>query len=323
MTDVTTRILEIVESWPVGMRRDFHWYLGRWQGRTAMGRADETTAPSKPYWLLFPPWLARKVNRGRHRRLITDTLLEDILVGQYCVFLAFRMQDDLYDGQIKRRSLIFVSDQLLLEAERIFLKHYRRHPGFWTPYHRCLEDTIRGIVVADELQKSVNSDPSVILREYARVSAIFKIGSLAVCMSGIRDADWPALAAACDNMAVVSQIIDDMQDLQEDLRRGRINYAAQVIIGRSSAPVPSMDKLPGLIAENMAYSDALMVLCNDMDRNLRSAARIMRSLGLRESKKYLETMRGSIAIMRDTLHAERVRFVFEGLVLNETGDAKT
>ncbi len=308
MYDITTRLAQVAAIWPAAMQNDLRRYMRLWKDRPET--AGEAAADS--YWLLLPQWLAEKINGGRKRRAASDAFVNDILFGQYCLFLAVRIQDDLYDRHARRQSLIFITDQLLLEAGRIFIRHHRRSPGFWPLYHGCLEATTQGIVVADGLQKSMMADPRILLREYARVSSEFKIGSASICIRWNRTADWPAIAAACDRLAMATQIIDDLQDIMEDLHRGRINYAAQVLAGGSYSSDASLERLPGIIAENMAYSDGLSTLMSEIDKNLRWARRLLRPLGIPAAETYIGEMRDSIMTMRKALHIKRVQFVFDG-----------
>jgi hypothetical protein len=183
-----------------------------------------------PSWMVVPRALnaAYRSNGSRPGR----SFLADVLWGQYCLFQCIRLQDDVFDGHTTDLALVYASDQFLIEAERTFAKHFARSSRFWAVFRKAVESTTRAILQVDELQKRVGCDPARLAREYAKVNAIFKVGTTAVCLQHRRPRDVAAVDRFADDYAMADQILDDLDDVEEDLRRGRFNYVAQRICGR-------------------------------------------------------------------------------------------
>jgi hypothetical protein len=306
MIDVARRLKDAVEAWPPALRDEFIRYTST---PPAAGRQPD----AEPYWLLFPAWLAEKINSESAARPIGDTFLDDILWGQYCLFLAIRIQDDLYDGQAQERALIYASDQFFFEADARYTRHMGAHAPFWDLYHHFREETTRGIIAADELQKTLQGNPEMLLAEYIRVAAIFKIAMAAVCFRGNREADFVPLAATADHLAAAGQMEDDFCDLIEDLNRGRINYAAQVILQRPTFPPPSSAGLVDLVAHNLVYTDGVTTLFSAIEHHWNLATTLMMPLNLPSVRANVETARQGLEAMRMKFHAQRMRLIFGDL----------
>src|SRR5512139_3504209 len=168
--------------WPV--RRDLGRYLHHARRdrrqRTVLRSGDRVPA----YWLLLPLWIWK--TQARHAR---PQLLNDVLWAQYCLYLAVRINDDLLDGQAKSANLLSASRAFLVEGEKTFRTCFPRPSPFWQYYRSCIRTTRSAILRVQMMQKDPHTEPSRLLQEYSRVSAIFKVGSFALCTL-LRHRDW-------------------------------------------------------------------------------------------------------------------------------------
>lgn len=182
-----------------------------------------------PSWRLLPSMLAERSRHDSGRARLPRSFLRDVRWGQYCLYLFTRFQDDLFDGQSDSPVSIYASDQCLFEAERVFSLYFPKNAWFWGVYRDSLRLTTRSIVEVDRLQQRASGRPGQLLEGYARVGEILKVGSAAVCAKMNQRAAFHRVSLFCDEMAKAGQILDDLQDLAEDLKRQRHNYVATVI----------------------------------------------------------------------------------------------
>jgi len=238
--------------------------------------------------------------------------LNDILWGQYCLFLFVRIQDDLFDGQADSPSLLFASDQFLFEAECTFSNHFRCESPFWDIYRRCLQSTTRAIVYVDRLQQTQSSSPQKLLAEYAWVCAIFKVGSVAICAKFNRMKDFTRVAAFADEMAIAGQILDDLEDIEEDLQRKRFNYTTTFLLHYPKKRKSPRNETLRQIAENLLFTNVATKLFLELQRRLELADEALRPLQLMASRKYLRFYRQSLDNMENQLHRQRVKLLFDG-----------
>jgi hypothetical protein len=186
---------------------------------------------SLPYWFILPRAILyhHKINlNAKDKRF-----LNDIVWAQYCLYFAIRIQDDIYDGQIKNNAMLFISDLFLLEAETIFQKYFESSSSFWKIERECYNLTLSGILEVKRFQDSLDGDPDKLLAEYANVSSVLKVGSAAVCSRLSIMNVYKKISKFSDEMALASQIIDDFEDIKEDLRYDRFNYAVKYLLNVS------------------------------------------------------------------------------------------
>ena len=207
-------------------------------------------------------------------------LLGDALWGQYCLFKCIRLQDDVFDGHATDLTLVYAADLFLVEAERAFAPHFPRRSPFWTVFWPALESTARAIVTVDALQRRPGCDPARLAREYARVAAVLKVGAAAVCLGHRRAADAAALDALADEWAIADQILDDLDDVADDLRRGRFNYVAQRLCRGRGADALTAAEARRAVARALARGGGADRVLDDAGRRFARAARAARDLGV-------------------------------------------
>ncbi len=214
-----------LQKWPGPVSATFRRYRTRFTGSSS---ADSILPDSElPYWLYQPAWLARHYSAGDISQRERE-FLRDVILGQYCVYLSVRIADDLFDRQSNSRALLHAAQLFRREARRIFLLHFSKRRAFWGIYRSCLATTSRHIRLVDRLQRSPWTDPNELLLAYAGVNAIFTIGAASVCLRHRRMRDYRMVQAFSGRCSAGTQVLDDMADVREDLRRHRWNYAANM-----------------------------------------------------------------------------------------------
>ncbi len=235
--------------------------------------------------------------------------LADVLWGQYCLFQCIRLQDDVFDRHTADLALVYASDQFLIEAERTFARHFPRSSRFWGVFHRALEATTLAIVRVDELQKRLGCRPARLAREYAKVGAIFKVGATAVCLKRRRPGRIAALGRFADDCAAGDQILDDLEDVEDDLRRGRFNYVAQRICVRRARGRADAEQAGREIARALALGDGAERILGDAGRHFARAALAAEGLGVPAVGAVAAAAGRSVRELRQAFHRAQVERV--------------
>jgi hypothetical protein len=240
--------------------------------------------------------------------------LRDVLLGQYCLFLAVRIQDDFLDGQAKSPVLLFVAQQLLVESREAFARHFQSSSRFWGLYEDGLTTTVRGIFTVDRLQRQPALKPEELLTEYAHVAAIFTVGMAAVCVKGGRLGDFARMALCADRLAAFGQILDDMEDIAEDFARGRYNYCSAVLIPRVRGRRPRREDLLTLMGKQFLFTPAATQISRALRGEIDSAVGAAGPLELPGLRGYLKLHENYADEVDRLFHAWRVRAVFPSTV---------
>lgn len=299
------RETSLCRKWPAMIRDDFLRFR-----RSFHERRPAPSGVKQPYWMLMPQWLWTSFNEHKKSPRAGPRFLHDILWAQHCLFMVLRLQDDLFDGEVAPHSLIYASDLFLLECDRVLGRHFRQSPEFEIAKRGFLRKTIHGIVEADALQSFPGNGYRSLPAEYRRQCALFKLGSFAVCLKAGRMKLFPRVSAYCDQMAVVGQILDDVIDIREDFNRGRLNYAASLILRPRRQTVPVKKRSLRQIASNILRSDVAESLLADLRGHLELAASTIAPLRLEPAAEYLIAYREAIEEMAKQIRRQRVKTLF-------------
>ncbi|HEX2444162.1 MAG TPA: hypothetical protein VHJ77_09485 [Vicinamibacterales bacterium] len=288
------RTRAFVRSTPAATRAAANGYL-----RT-QGNGRRASARTEPYWLFLPRWLAGKFDAPRPR------VVDDFVWGQYCLFAYVRMRDDVLDRQTANPRLVFAADGFLVEAERAFARHVRDE-AFWAFFRQALERTAHGILEADALQRRTNGSVRPLCAAYARVSAIFKVGSAAICLPANRRAAFARVERFADHLAVAGQLLDDLEDVHEDLSDGRCNAAAKLLTPGVGPADPTVGER---ITHALVAGTRLKTLLDIVERRIRMARAAIAPLRMRDADAYLVQVGRELADIRLKVHRARVATVF-------------
>ena len=271
-----------VMSQPEAIREVFEAFF-RKSPRHSLGHEDRAKRwLNLPYWRILPAALRA---RFRSRKPLSSAILRDIQWAQYCLFLFIRFQDDVFDGQSHNPASIYAADQCLFEADRIFAKHFSFDSWFWKIYRESLMTSTRSIVEVDMLQKKSTSRPADLLEGYARVCSIFKVGSAAMCAMLDQKKAFMSISVLCDEMAKAGQIIDDMRDMEEDLKRNRYNYVASAL-HRSEKRKPRQRRSKALL-EELRMLAATEQIYDEVRTHVQNASKAVAPLGMSDMVEYL------------------------------------
>lgn len=304
------------------LRRRLTGYAARWDAATLRGlepylgkpvNAHRLRRDGDRYWTLFPRaiWDAWAPAHAKRESGFVD----DLLWGQYCVFLFVRIHDDLLDGQAAHRNLIFVADDLLLESQRAFAA--RLNTGaFRALFERYVRETLRAIVRVDALQARPGVMTRARLGLHARVSSIFNLGAAAACLACDRPAMIPRFEKACANLAVASQLLDDLTDVEEDLARGRYNFVTNVLGGGGvldGATRAGRVRIARAVIQEDRLDEVLALVRLHGER----AAAALAPARIPAIEAYVRMYLVAVERMRRTVHQARVAFVFSGMVSDQ------
>jgi hypothetical protein len=279
------------ETWEPSLAREFRAYdrLLRAKCRRPPCAWDQTGV--EPYWKELPRWLAgRKVNPPHE---VSPELLGTVLWGQTALFYAVRLQDDLLDGALPHTPLVLAPLLFLTEAERAFSSIIDSNTPFWNHYRRALETTVAGIVRVAEMQRDRTARADALLEVYGSVDAVLSVGSLAVCEC-MRSAEGiPRVNEFVRELGKVLLALDDMEDIEEDLLDGRLNYPARILLGRRTVAETDV-RLLAKTWRPVARGKDLDVIKTALLHCLSRAGRAIGPLGLPEGMDLIETTRVAV-----------------------------
>ena len=293
----------IVRGWHPALLHSFERYASS-RGRLAH-RARSQQGNADPYWLLVPQWL---VARYPGRRRSDQRFLRDALCGQFCTFLALKIHDDVFDGHVQDRSLIFATDYLFLSARDAFTPYFSATSSFWPFFDSSLRRTLSAIIETDHSQLHGYGPPSSVAALAREGYASCNIAAYAVCLRLKRVSVFHKLARCTDELAFVGQLLDDFEDLQADFQRGRVNYAAWFLLGRS---VNRRRNVMQQVAREIVVNGSADRFFKMLQRHLQRAGEIAETVGMPELVDYVRRYRKALEASETLLHRQRVQMVFD------------
>ncbi len=305
-----SRVERTIRSWPPAIKMDFQQNLSLYRRKTGAEAKLHANRNDQPYWIILPFWLAEAFHGKKLARAIGRRFIDDILWGQYCLFVFIRIQDDLFDKHTERFSLIYASDLFLFEAERVFSKYFHKASAFWNIYRSCIVETILAIASGDSMERKPVRNRERLLSAHGRTSTICNVAPAALCLKGGRMKDFKRISVFATEMMKTGAIVDDLQDLEEDLERGRFNYASSFFLHGIRMKKSGKKIVRRQIVRNVLLSDGLTRLFQEINCHLDLAERSIKPIAVPAANKYLQSYRRSIAIMENDIHRWRVRTIF-------------
>ncbi len=291
MRSPAVRLRRLLRSFPRPLQETVRPYL-----RGLRRRSSAQRYPDRKYWTVIPEILIRSLSSAGRP---VGSFLDDLRWGQYCIFLHVRIYDDLLDGHVGASRLRVAADLTLADGRKAFARHFGPRSSFWRVFTDLLAVTVKAIAAVDILQRRLRP-PTVILRQYANISAVFKIGLAAACIHSDRRKQYKQMARCFDAIAIAGQIIDDLEDFEEDLRRRRFNSVAAILARtfRDGASPPDLEhRLAGALLYGDGTARVMQVLTGQLDR----AEKALHGLRLPEVRRYLSEERLAVARLSDSL----------------------
>jgi hypothetical protein len=181
--------------------------------------------------------------------------VSDLLFAQECVFLAIRLQDDLFDRHMEPGAAVFAPTLLFLGAHDVLGARFSPTDRFWREYRRLISASLEAIVRVESLQRAKSATWQQLRGAYIAQNSALKIGICGVCRIAGIDTVFDAVSHFVDHLAVTGQLIDDLLDMEEDLKAGRTNIASGFMLApgvkkskrNSMGLALSVDRLSGYL----------------------------------------------------------------------------
>ncbi len=299
---ITHRLRLLSRTWHPSLRKALEEYIHSRLPPEQRWKTDE--AHVEPHWLAIPALLAHD------SRMLSKKDLLDILWAQYCILHFVKIHDDLFDAQTNKTVLLFAADRLMFEGQRILAIPFRSSSTFWKSFYWFLNQSLNGIVAADDVQCRGRVSLAGIASLYADEYSVCKIGLLAVCQKTRTMALFPRLSAMFDDIAIIGQILDDLADIEKDLQRGRLNYAAVVLSGKRDIHHSSAKSILKKTGANFFLEGTGETFFRLLRRRLNSAMKIGGSLNIANISRYLRSYEKSIEALESELHHRRLAALF-------------
>jgi hypothetical protein len=293
----------IIKGWHPALRRSFRQYF--FSTSLTSRRLRMNQACNLPYWLVIPQWLA-KLFLGKQRT--NQRFLFDVLCGQFCMFLAVKIHDDVFDGQAQDRSLLFAADHLLLSARQAFAPYFSSKSLFWSFFDSSLRQTVNAIIAVDQSQLHGYGSPSSVAALARQGYAACNIAAYAICLRAKRIRLFQRIARCTGELAFVGQLLDDLEDMMVDFQRGRVNYAAYFLLG------PSIDRrknFVGRLTRSIILNGSADRFFDMLQGHLQRACEIADTTAVPMLVDYVGNYRIELKSMETQLHRKRVQVLFE------------
>jgi hypothetical protein len=278
---------------------------GEHQGEaSALARVDQT-----PGWISMPMWLDQAWAAERGEPIPTGAL-DELLWGQYALFLCIRLQDDLLDGARRDLHLILVADHFLLESLQAFQRFPELDDAFWALYRDWMRDTVNGDLEVERLEAAPGRFTTAHLDLHARVSAILKVGVAAVARLHGREQDIGWLSRFQDHLAVFHQIADDLDDLVPDLMGGRYTWVANTILALEPGESLTTDERARRLGEGFLRPERGATIAKELRRIAHAAAAEVPASAPQAIHDLVQGLRATADELERSMHETRVRWVF-------------
>ncbi len=311
---VITRRERFIHTLPPSIARDLLQYLKLSHRARERRRSSRSAHYIHPYWIPLSLWLGQMFrSRTKGRTPIDRRFINDVLWAQFCMMQQITIHDDLFDRHQSNLALIFAANQFQVEAERVMSKHFARESQFWSIYRTSLDMTNRAILEVRSLQRSKNPEPEDILAQHAKVGALLKVGSAAICAKMHWMRQFPQVSRFADEMAKIGQAVDDFADIEEDLERGEINYASACILRSQRKRLPAGKDALRLIRHALLVDGAISLYLQELRGHLEKARHALQPLKIDAAKDYLARYETHFTAMERRLHRWRMRLIFGDL----------
>jgi hypothetical protein len=274
-----------------------------------------------PHWFLFPIWLDDAwVQEGAEP--LPTRVLADVLWAQYALFLSIRIHDDLLDRERDDLRLLFVADRFLVESFEMLQRLDGLGSAFWNQYRQWLRESIEGILEVKRLEQEAGRFTEDDLRLHARVSAIFKVGSAAICHLHGRRKEIHWISQLMDGLAVFSQIGDDLQDLTPDVQSGRFTWPANILSGMEASGTMVADEFGRLLGGGFLKPERGEAIIARLRELVRTATTTLPEATPTPVRNLVCELESRVEALEQSIHETRVRWFFGKLLTESRQESK-
>ena len=260
----------------------------------------------EPYWIELPGILVKAFARERDGIRGKNAFLRDVRWAQYCLYLAARIHDDIFDRGLPRSAFQPISRKCEEEASKVFRRCIGNNAKFSQFYRECVKSAKDAYKNVRHLRDPTVRTPRQILKgEYKRVSGVFKVGSAAVRARYERFLDFRRIEPGIEHLAVVGQIVDDVVDLEEDLAAGQLNYVARLFLGTRKTSETDMGLLEQRIRSHFYFTDKVKRLSLELNRHLSLAAAAFEEARLDECQPIIDRYMKVLRTLETALQGRR------------------
>lgn len=271
---------EFIQTWPRSMKNSFKDYYSNASWPKGMIFSLDYDYEKVPFWFILPNQMLSKFVRGDFGDEKNIKFLHDCLWAQYCIFMFIRIKDDVIDEDEKNALLILISDQFLFDAEETLHKYFERSNPFWKTYFQLLRETTQAMYEKEVFEKLNQQAATEIIELSGKEGAILNIGTAAVCSKYNKINEFKLLKKMTYHLVISRQIIDDLFDLEEDLKIGKFNYAASRLIKNNFTQFDGSNSAIKSLTESMINSDGINILLEDGNKSLGKAEAIAEQFGI-------------------------------------------
>ncbi|MGD9898930.1 MAG: hypothetical protein AB7T22_07345 [Calditrichaceae bacterium] len=259
-----------------------------------------------PFWMLLPDMFSMVWPKAKK----DSRFCEDILWAQLSVFLHFRIEDDLLDGDSDNELLMDAGQRFLHEGKMMFLNYFDSASHFQAIYNSLLKDSRIALSTVDKLEKNFNTDPHLLREKYIELAGLLNLASAAYCSRYNRMNEYDDLTCFGAKMTMAGQICDDLKDLEQDLKRSRYNYAGNILLNRLREIEPQCGSSLDSVCRAMILTSGVEELFSEIEDDLHSAENICRKLGLNEMVLLINFYRERTSLIRWHFHGKRADYFF-------------
>lgn len=288
--------------------------LGYLQAKSRLGAllsGEKEGLTGLPFWYHLPGWLANYYasTSDSYREEVPLDFVQDVLWAQYCIYCYIRIQDDVCDGQLNKPSYLFYGNRFLIETQKILTRHFTISDQLWVLYHELLVRTSMGILAGEAKQLNPDSPPEELLTNYCEAGAIFNLGAAATCYKYHRMDVYQSITEYTADMTIAGQIVDDILDVEEDLRNGKYNFATKMILRQGDIKEISPGNAAEVIGRNILYNgmDSVLQILQD---KLEHAREIMHTLAIPEAVTMIRAYQQRMEQTKQAVHQMRVSVIF-------------
>lgn len=138
--------------------------------------------------------------------------------------------------------------------------------------------------------------------------AACNIATYAVCLRAKRIRLFETVAQCMGELAYVGQILDDLEDMIVDFKRGRVNYAAYCLVGQS---IDRRKNLSGQLTSGVILKGTGERFFKMLLDHLQRARETAEITGLPMLVEYVERQRSQLTSIETHWHQKRVHVLFE------------
>ncbi|HUF49481.1 MAG TPA: hypothetical protein VMN60_01525 [Longimicrobiales bacterium] len=283
--------------------------MARWRAHADSAAAespfDAMAARALPSWLALPLWL----HDAWAPAASGPRALHHILWGQYALFTFIRLQDDLLDAHFHDLRIQFIADAFLADS----LESFQALPlpaAFWDGYQQALRDTADAILEVRDIESVPGAFTAALLPLHARVGAIFRVGSAAVCHLLDRGDALSWVAGLQASLAVFGQVCDDLEDVADDLEQQRYTFCGNILIAAGRDDIAAAADTTARLGAGMLDASRAVPLIAALRDAAAAAAAAVPDAAPQRIRTYTAALRQRADDVDRALHESRVRHVF-------------